>query len=214
MYFKLEHLYSIAPALRMLNVQLTKYHPAQQIYINPLENLKQLSLNIRHLYFNTSEQLLYPMKRLTDLIIIAYDVYHAMSDGAKWERILTKIISFKIWFRFDESTWIEESIKLDSFQTAFWLENRPCYVGYDRCTVRGFSLLYSIHYFMNRYPWYDMKGSIQKKSTKRQILSLNNINRLTIHKQFLIDNEPLCRLTNLQQLYINDSPDKFSFIPL
>lgn len=67
---------------------------------------------------------------------------------------------------------------------------------------------------MNRYPWYDMKGRIQKKSTKRQILSLNNINRLTIHKQFLIDNEPLCRLTNLQQLYINDSPDKFSFIPL
>jgi hypothetical protein len=92
---------------------------------------------------------------------------------------------------------------------AFWLENRQWYVGYDRCTVSGFSLLYSIHYFKNQYPWYDMKENIQTKSTKRQILSLNIINRLTIHKQFLIDNEPLCWLTNLQQLYINDSQTSY-----
>jgi len=46
-------------------------------------------------------------------------------------------------------------------------------------------------------------------STKRQILLLNNINPLIIGKRFSIDNERLYRLTNLQQLYINDSEISF-----
>ena len=66
---------------------------------------------------------------------------------------------------FHESTWTEETISLDSFQSLFWLENKQWYVGYDRCTMSGFSLLYSIPYRTNIYPWSYMKGAMDTKTT-------------------------------------------------
>jgi len=198
----LEVLYSLAPALRILDIMLIVYYPAHKFHLNPPENLKRLSLNIYHLYFSTIEQLLHPMTKLTDLIIIANDVYYDMTDGVAWERILSKIISFKFSFNFHKSTWTEEPIKLDSFQSLFWLEKKQWYVGYDRCTVSGFSLLYSIPYFMNNFPWHAMKKTIDTKSTGPQILSLNNINRFTINEQLPIDYKCLRRLINLEELVI------------
>ena len=93
-------------------------------HLNPSENLKRLSLHICNIYFSTIEQLLHPMKRLTDLTIIAHHVYHDMTNGAAWEQILTKIISFKFSFNFHSSTWTKEPIMLDSFQSLFWLEKK------------------------------------------------------------------------------------------
>jgi hypothetical protein len=108
MRIDLEHCYSVAVALRTLDAKLAIYYPAYKFHMNPSENLKILSLKIHQLCFSTIEQLLYQMKRLTHFIIIAYSVYHDMSDGAAWERILTKIISFKFSFSFHKSTWVEE----------------------------------------------------------------------------------------------------------
>jgi hypothetical protein len=201
----LEQLYPHVPSLRTLDANLRVYHPAHQFRLHPSENLRQLSLNIYHLYFSTIEQLLYPMRRLTDLIIIASDVYNDMSDGAAWERILARIISFKFSFTFHEKTWIEEPIKLDSFQSLFWLEKKQWYVGYDRCSINGFSLLYSIPYLMNTYPWNTIKGPVDTKSTGPQVVSLNNIDRFTFNKKLPIDNNCLRRLVNLEQIFIDES---------
>jgi hypothetical protein len=144
------------------------------------------------------------MKRLTHLIIIADNMLHDVS-GAAWERLLTKIISFKFSFSFHKSTWVEEPIKLDSFQSSFWVEKKQWYVGYDRCTVSGLSLLYSIPYCMDTHLWYCMEGTIDTKSTRSQDLSLKNVNRFAIEKQLPIDSKFFCRLTNLHELIINES---------
>ncbi|CAF3176215.1 unnamed protein product [Rotaria socialis] len=200
----LQQLYSIAPGLCTLNTRVTAYHPAYKFHVNPPENLQRLSLNISHLYFSLIEQILHSMKRLTHLIIIASDAFRDVTDGDEWERILTKIKSFKFLFRFHESTWTEEAISLDSFQSLFWLENKQWYVGYDRCTISGFSLLYSIPYCTNIYPWSYMKGAIDTKTTGPQILSLDKVNYCKIDNKFSIDDKRLCRLTNLQKLSISD----------
>jgi len=210
----LEQLYSIAPALRTLHTKVKVCHPAHNFHSNSPENLKRLSLQIYHLYFSTIEQLLRPMTRLAHLIIIANNVYYDMCDGAAWERILSKIISFKFLFYFHKSTWTEEPIKLDSFRSLFWLEKKQWYVGYDRCTVSGFSLLYSIPYFMNTYPWHIMKGTIDTKSTRPgpQVLLLNNINHFTVNEQLPTDYKCLNRLINLQNLVISESGKVFHIL--
>ena len=126
----LEQLYPHVPALRAFDIHLRVYPPAYPFRLYPSENLRRVSLNIYRLYFSTIEQLLRPMRNLTDLIIIAYSVHNDMSDGAAWERILARIISFKFLFTFDKSTWTKEPIKLDSFQSLFWLEKEAmvCYI--------------------------------------------------------------------------------------
>ena len=200
-----EQLYSHVPALRTLDANLRVYHPAHKFRLHPSENLRHLSLKIYHLYFSTIEQLLHSMRKLTHLIIIASNVYNDMADGSAWERILTEIISFKFSFTFHKSTWVEKPMKLDSFQSSFWLEKKQWYVGYDRCTVSGFSLLYSIPYMMNTYPWHSVQGPISTKSTGSQMVSLNHVNRFTFNEQLPIDNKCLRRLIHLEQIFIDES---------
>ncbi|CAF2056708.1 unnamed protein product [Rotaria magnacalcarata] len=101
--------------------------------------------------------------------------------------------------------WSKDSIKFDSFRSLFWLDKKQWYVGYDRCTVSGFSLLYSIPYFMNAYPWHSMKGDTNTISTEPQVLSLNNINGFTVDEQLPTDYKYLRRMTNLQKLVIDES---------
>ncbi|CAF3453593.1 unnamed protein product [Rotaria sp. Silwood2] len=206
----LEKLCSVVPALRTLNIKAMIYHPAHKFCLNLFENLRRLSLTIYHLYFSTIEQLLYPMRKLVDLILIANNVYYDMCDGAAWERILAEIISFKFLFRFHKTTWSKDPIKLDSFRSLFWLEKKRWYVGYDRCTVSGFSLLYSIPYFMNAYPWHSMKGDIDTISTGLQVLSLNNVNCFTVNEQLPTNYKYLRRMTNLQRLAIDESDKIFN----
>ncbi|CAF2123357.1 unnamed protein product [Rotaria magnacalcarata] len=180
----LEKLCSVAPALRTLNITAMIYHPAHKFCLNLFENVRRLSLTIYHLYLSTIEQLLYEMRKLVDLILNANDVYYNI---------------------FHKTTWSKDSIKLDSFRSLFWLDKKQWYVGYDRCTVSGFSLLYSIPYFMNAYPWHSMKGDTNTISTEPQVLSLNNINGFTVDEQLPTDYKYLRRMTNLQKLVIDES---------
>ncbi|CAF4070622.1 unnamed protein product, partial [Rotaria sp. Silwood2] len=90
------------------------------------------------------------------------------------------------------------------------LEKKRWYVGYDRCTVSGFSLLYSIPYFMNAYPWHSMKGDIDTISTGLQVLSLNNVNCFTVNEQLPTNYKYLRRMTNLQRLAIDESDKIFN----
>ncbi len=94
------------------------------------------------MYFSTIEQLLHPMIKLAHLLIVASGVYHDMSDGTEWERILAKITSFKFLFTFHKSTWVEEPIKLDSFRSLFWLKKNNGML--DMIDV----LLVDSHYFI------------------------------------------------------------------
>ena len=121
-----------------------------------------------------------------------------MTNGIAWEEILINIITFKFSFSFHNSTSISEPIELDSFRSLFWLEKKHWYVGYDQCTVSGFSLLYSIPYFMNTFPWFYIKGTIMTKSTGPQITSFCSINRLILIDESTINNELLHRYTNLK----------------
>ncbi|UJR28425.1 hypothetical protein I4U23_009665 [Adineta vaga] len=205
----LKQLYSVTPFLRTLHTTLNRNQPTHIFRMDSSENLKRLSLDICNLYFSTIEQLLYPMKKLTDSTITADHAYHDMANGAAWEQILTKIISFKFSFNFHASTWIKEPILPDSFQSPFWLEKKQWYTGYDRCTVSEFSLLYSLPYILDTYPFYAIKGPVETKSTGPTIQPLNNVKRLDINIEYPIDHELLCRLKNSDELYTRDS--KISF---
>ncbi|UJR10602.1 hypothetical protein I4U23_014799 [Adineta vaga] len=133
-------------------------------------------------------------------------------DGAAWERVLHNITTFKFSFSFHKSTWTQESVELESFSTPFWLEEKRWYVTYDRCTVSGFSLLYSTPYFKNIYSWTYVKGPIMTKSTKPQVLSYSNINYLYVNLKFPINTEILRRFTNIQTLNIRYIDRYFSIL--
>ena len=209
---ELDSLYPIVPALRTLNADIQIYDCIDKCHLYPPENLERLSLEVHRIHFSTIKASLRQMTKLAYLTIIAYGAYHDMGDGAAWEQILTKIISFKFSFIFDKSTWIEEPIKLDSFRSLFWLETKQWYVGYDRCTVSGFSLLYSIPYFMDTYPWYNIKGTINTELTGPQMLSINNVERLFVNEQSPADYKCLRRFLNLKKLAIAESDKTFHLL--
>ncbi|CAF1929997.1 unnamed protein product [Rotaria magnacalcarata] len=197
----LYHIYSIAPVLRTLDTIIDPYSVNHIKHNFPPEYLSKLSIKFfGHFNLSTMKQLLREMTRLVHLTIVAYDIYNDIIDGFAWERILANIITFKFLFSFHESTWTQEPIELESFRTLFWLENKHWYIKYDRCTVSGFSLLYSIPYFNNTYPWVHIKGPIITKSTGPDIFSLSNINHLNVNYESPINTEILCRFTNLQRL--------------
>ncbi|CAF4943276.1 unnamed protein product, partial [Rotaria sp. Silwood2] len=125
----------------------------------------------------TIEQLLYPMIKLNQLVITGNQMYNDICDGLAWERILTNIISFKFMFSFEEN---HDLIQLDSFRSSFWLEQNHWYVQYDYSKIGKFSLLYSIPYFMNTYPWFRMKETIVSESTGQQPIVFSNVNRLIV----------------------------------
>ncbi|CAM4763751.1 unnamed protein product [Rotaria magnacalcarata] len=197
----LYHIYSIAPVLRTLDTIIDPYSVNHIKHNFPPEYLSKLSIKFfGHFNLSTMKQLLREMTRLVHLTIVAYDIYNDIIDGFAWERILANIITFKFLFSFHESTWTQEPIELESFRTPFWLENKHWYIKYDRCTVSGFLLLYSIPYFNNTYPWVHIKGPIITKSTGPDIFSLSNINHLNVNYESPINTEILCRFTNLQRL--------------
>ncbi|CAF3065201.1 unnamed protein product, partial [Rotaria sp. Silwood2] len=112
-------------------------------------------------------------------------------------------------FIFDNSIWSEQPIKLDSFRTPFWLEKKQWYVMYNRCSVSGFSLLYSVPYFMNAYPYSNIKGNLIVEATGPQDLSFSNIKYLNIRWTSPVNNEIIRRFTHLQQLSVNDSEKSY-----
>jgi len=139
-------------------------------------------------------------------------MYNDIGDGIAWKPILTRISSFKFLFTFHERTWTEEPIKLDSLQSLFWLEKKQWYVGYDRCIVSRFSLLYSIPYFIHTYQWNYMKGTIDTKSTGPQIPPLNNVKHFTVTERLPTDYKHLRGLINLEKLVISDSDKSFQIL--
>ncbi|CAF3144840.1 unnamed protein product [Rotaria socialis] len=70
------------------------------------------------------EQLLDLTTKLIHFAIAACKIFNDVVDGIAWERILSKIITFKFSFMFDDSVWTKKSIRLDSFRTPFWLEKK------------------------------------------------------------------------------------------
>ncbi|CAF4541374.1 unnamed protein product [Rotaria socialis] len=185
----LYHIYSIAPVLRTLDTIIDSYSLNHTKHHFPPEFLAELSIKFfGHFNLSTMKQILHEMTRLVHLTIVVYDMYNDIIDGFAWERILTNIITFK---------------------TPFWLDNKHWYVKYDRCTVSGFSLLYSIPYFNNTYPWVHIKGPITTKSTGPDVLSLSNINHLNVNCESPIDTEILCRFTNPQRLEVHYTEKSF-----
>lgn len=149
------------------------------------------------------------MTRLVHLTIVDNKVSNDVADGILWERILSKIITFNFLFIFRDSLWSEKPITLDSFRTPFWLEKKQWYVVYNRCTVTGFSLLYSIPYFMDTYPYFKIKGDVIIESTGSQDLSFSNINYSMVCWREPINNQIIRRLTHLQHLDVSDSEKSF-----
>jgi hypothetical protein len=152
------------------------------------------------------------MIRLVHLSIVANNIHNDMADGAAWEQILINIITFTFSCSFHESVSTKEPIELDSFRSSFWLEKKHWYVRYDRCTVSGFSMLYSIPYFMNTFPWFHIKGPLITKSTGPQPMSFYNVDRLILTNQSTINNELLYRYTNLKELHVENLEKSFCLL--
>lgn len=212
MFVDLENLSSIAPSLHTLDMLINYCNLNCSKRVCPFEHLKHLSIVIHRLNFSTIKQLLYPMIRLVHLTIIGEDMKDDMADAVAWEQILTNMLTFKFSFSFHRSTSTSETIEFDSFRSSFWLEKKRWYVGYDRCTVSGFSLLYSIPYFMDTYPWFYIKGPLVTKSTGPKITSLCNVNRLLLTDESLINNELLYRYMSLEQLYVQNLEKTFCLL--
>ncbi|CAF4657371.1 unnamed protein product [Rotaria sp. Silwood2] len=136
-------------------------------------------------------------------------MYNDVCDGLAWERILTNIISFKFMFSFEEN---HDLIQLHSFRSSFWLEQNHWYVQYDYSKIGKLSLLYSIPYFMNTYPWFRMKGSIVSESTGQQPIVFSNVNRLIVDYQRPINNELRNRFTNIEELILEDGEKSFDML--
>ncbi|CAF3897218.1 unnamed protein product [Rotaria sordida] len=206
----LSHIYSITPSLRTLDTTINPYYFNCTEHFFPPQQLRQLSIKLFHGFrFSTIERLLYQMTSLVQLTIIAYNIYNSEIDGVAWEQILTNIITFKFLFRFHEKTWNQEPIGLEMFSTPFWLENKHWHIQYDRCTVSGFSLLYTTPYIDDTYPWEYIKGPIITKSPGPQILSFPNINHLLVTSTSPTNTEILYRFTKLQQLFVKDIGKSF-----
>ena len=124
-FINLEEFYSILPVLRTLEATIHFYKDTYQFRTNPPENLQRLSLKMSNLYLSTIKQIVSPMKRLTDLVIIGYDMFDDVANGIAWKPILTNISSFEFSFTFHyRSIWNKKTISLDSFQSLFWLEKK------------------------------------------------------------------------------------------
>jgi hypothetical protein len=168
-FVDLQNLSFIVPALHTFDMMINMCNFDCIAHVYPFKHLKYLSITVYCLNFSTIKKLLDSMVRLVHLTIVGYGLYNDMADGIAWEQILINIITFKFSFSFHKSTSISKPIELDSFRSSFWLEKKHWYVRYDQCTVSGFSLLYSIPYFMNTFPWCNIKGTIMTKSTGPQI---------------------------------------------
>lgn len=92
------------------------------------------------------------------------------------------------------------------------MEEKKWYVGYDRCTISGFSLLYSIPYLMNTYPWHKIKGPVDIKSTRPEMVALNKVKHLSVNKQLTIERECLHRLVNLERIFTDQFKESFDIL--
>ncbi|CAF4536059.1 unnamed protein product [Rotaria sp. Silwood1] len=205
----IKHLYLIVPDLRSFDAKIASFHHIEDTYLYSFQNLQQLSIHVNRFHMLTIEQLLYPMIKLNQLVITGNQMYNDVCDGLAWERILTNIISFKFMFSFEEN---HDLIQLDSFRSSFWLEQNHWYVQYDYSKIGKFSLLYSIPYFMNTYPWLRMKGSIVFESTGQQPIVFSNVNRLIVDYQRPINNELRNRFTNIEELILDDNEKSFDML--
>ncbi|CAF2790891.1 unnamed protein product [Rotaria sp. Silwood2] len=88
----IEHLYSIVSCLRSLDTKIISYRHVENTYLYSFEHLQQLSIHVNRFDLLTLEQLLYPMTKLNQLIIIGDNMNNDVCDGLAWERILTNII--------------------------------------------------------------------------------------------------------------------------
>ncbi|UJR07582.1 hypothetical protein I4U23_011870 [Adineta vaga] len=201
----LPHLLTVDVMLHLDNLYCTT-----PIYT--FEYLKYLSIIVLSPDFVTIKRLLNPMKQLVHLIIVAYDAKSDVTDGTAWEQILISIVTFKFVFKFHKYIWNEELTELESFRSSFWLEKKHWYVAYDRCTISGFSILYSVPYFMNIFPWLNNIENFVTNSTRSKITSFENVRRLILTDQCKIHKDLRNRYTNLNNIYIKNPEQSFHLL--